>query len=766
MLNLVFILIGFTSIVAQTMLLRELVMAFAGNELSLGIFFASWLISLALGSRVFSIFYAKKDSLSGFVPSWLVLLFVLQIAALFILPLQIFIIKGARLILHVNPGEIIPPFPVFYFPFLSLISFGFIQGFLFALSCRIYSEIEPDTARAIGKVYLYDAIGGMLGGLAFSYFFIAFFHPFRTWAILLAANLSVFLVLSVRSGFRRFSACIIIILCFLAINVFNGNLDRFNSASLRLGWKGFNLSEVKSSRYGDFAVVKDAGLSSIYENGELLFTNPNRLHSEEIVHLPMLEISNPGNILILGDAISGPLAEILKYSPQRVDCVEPDRVLVDLSSRHITGEDSLALASPVVKIHNLDGRAFVKDYKENSFDCIIVNTGRPATAVANRFYTLEFFREAAKILKDSGVISLGIDSNENYLGPELRNFNGCVYNTIKKIFPYVVLVPGETLYIIASRSPSFITSDPFLLAQRLKSRRIKTQFLNKYTLAQYFLPGRIAYVRSVIEGTDKKRLNLDFRPVSYYFNLTLWGAKFRSNIAAVFWGISSMKFWWFFTGIAVLTAVFILNNLRENKKRKRSFVFPLAVVNTGFAGISLEIILIIGFQVLYGYLYHLVGIIIASFMLGLVAGIACITPGLAGIQDKPAALAKWQLWLGIYSLFLAGILYFLSFHSGGMAARVNVRILFPLLTLIDGFFVGTVFPLASSGYADLTDKNAGDAGGILYAFDLAGACIGSLLISIFLVPLYGVISALVLVASISFATTAVLKAESRKLRKI
>ncbi|PIY80332.1 MAG: hypothetical protein COY80_03415, partial [Candidatus Pacebacteria bacterium CG_4_10_14_0_8_um_filter_42_14] len=78
-------------------------------------------------------------------------------------------------------------------------------------------------------------------------------------------------------------------------------------------------------------------------------------------------------------------------------------------------------------------------------------------------------------------------------------------------------------------------------------------------------------------------------------------------------------------------------------------------------------------------------------------------------------IAKWQTGLGIYSLFLAGLLYFLSFYSGGTMVHVNIQILFPLLTLFDGFFIGLVFPLASKYYAKLTNKSAGEIGGMLYA---------------------------------------------------
>ncbi|MDH5174636.1 MAG: hypothetical protein OEW43_05190, partial [Elusimicrobiota bacterium] len=44
------ILIGFTSLAAQIVLMRELMVVFYGNELSLGITLAGWLFWVAVGS--------------------------------------------------------------------------------------------------------------------------------------------------------------------------------------------------------------------------------------------------------------------------------------------------------------------------------------------------------------------------------------------------------------------------------------------------------------------------------------------------------------------------------------------------------------------------------------------------------------------------------------------------------------------------------------------------------------------------------------------
>ena len=44
---------------------------------------------------------------------------------------------------------------------------------------------------------------------------------------------------------------------------------------------------------------------------------------------------------------------------------------------------------------------------------------------------------------------------------------------------------------------------------------------------------------------------------------------------------------------------------------------PFAVFTTGFAGSALEVIILIGFQIIYGFMYYKIGLLITTFMIGL-----------------------------------------------------------------------------------------------------------------------------------------------------
>ncbi|GAH68626.1 unnamed protein product, partial [marine sediment metagenome] len=142
-------LIGFTALSAQIVLLRQLIVIFYGNEISLGLLLGAWLFWGALGSWLLGRFADKiKNRQFSFA--------VLEIVLAFILPGSIFMVRNARAILGILPGEIIGFLPMAAFSFFVLSLICVILGFLFALACRIYPRKISGAIR-IGRVYILEA---------------------------------------------------------------------------------------------------------------------------------------------------------------------------------------------------------------------------------------------------------------------------------------------------------------------------------------------------------------------------------------------------------------------------------------------------------------------------------------------------------------------------------------------------------------------------------------------------------------------------------
>lgn len=732
--------VGFTSVVGQVLLLRELITVFYGNELSLGVIFSSWMFWIAVGSFFLGRWAGKfKQKLTPFIIS--------QILLSLALPLEVLAIRLVRPILNIPPGEIVGFSFMFYSSFSLLAPLCIISGFQFTLGCKIYAESKKE-AQAVGQVYLLDAVGNMLGGLAFGYLFVYYFSSLETVIYMAILNLLSALTLLLSLGEKK----VILKLVIVSLLIFNlylltgSHLSNLSKTITNFQWKGFHLVDEATSLYGNLVITKKGDLYSLFENGLLMFTTPVRIVSEELVHFPALEVPHPQQVLIIGDAVGGALQEILKHKVKRVYYLELDPAVIELSKKYISLSDREALDDKRVKVRHLDGRLFVKRYKEDKFDLVIINLPDPLTAQLNRFYSLEFFKEVKRIISKEGVLSFSITSNENYLSEEMKNFNASIYKTLKVVFPHVLLIPGESLIFIASLSPRFLTYDCKVLSRRLERRGIKTRFVNEYYLPSRFYQERIDFVSSQLMMSKQAKLNYDFHPISYYYDLVLFSTYFSSSSQKVFYLLSKINL----KGIIITLSLITLLLIAFKKKTYKSFV-PLSILTTGFAGIALEIVLIFSFQVLYGYVYHQIGIIVASFMVGLVVGTSLMNKRLERLKKEVLSLAGLEFSLIIYALLIPLVFKSLSLQSDKTPIFLAVQILFPLLTIIIGIITGLEFPLASKICLKEIGKVEYTAG-ILYALDLIGACIGSLLSSVLFMPLLGLTNTCFVLAFLNTAT--------------
>ena len=102
-----FLAVGFGETVGQVLLIRELLVNFQGNELSLGVILACWLLMLALGSWGLGKF-AEKVSPQPSAFAWTVVLYA------FILLSQLLLARTVNSVIGIGPGEIAGLPSIFY----------------------------------------------------------------------------------------------------------------------------------------------------------------------------------------------------------------------------------------------------------------------------------------------------------------------------------------------------------------------------------------------------------------------------------------------------------------------------------------------------------------------------------------------------------------------------------------------------------------------------------------------------------------------------
>ena len=784
------VLIGAQATVAQVILVRELLVVFYGNELCLGVILGAWLFGVALGAglgakAVKSSKQYAVGSMQKTVPAASTTFLFLILALCLTLPGQVVAIRLLRFMIHVPYGQHISILALLSSSPLIIMPFSFIVGFIFPFSARVFKGFTKGTATDIGAVYILESLGSLMGGVVFTFVLAPRVSSFHAMGLLDSVVLTNLLLLSIpppplskrgegrdlekggRGGFVLLGLSGIFLSIVLWL-IASGNIRGVEDFFVRKRWESLNpgieLVASADTRYqnivlgwqGDPRQNKAAGQYSVYCSGQHVFSFPDLYEYGPIAHLVLLEHPAPKKVLLIGGGVGGLLSEMLKYPLEELHYVELDPKLLGITRAYLPEGESRALEDIRVKVFYLDGRHFVKQggratpgggkYK---YDIIFINMPDPSTASLNRFYTLEFFKEAKALLEPQGVLVTSVSSAVAYIGEMVGNYTGSIYRTLGEVFPYVVVTPGQTNYYFASSAPDTVTTDISTLTSRYKERGIQSNYFSEHHLFTYLQPEQVRFIERQLQNRKDIPLNTDSRPVTYFFNLLLWEQFAGGQLLPALHAVSRVKLWYFFIALGVLLFVRLLmcsvpaclarwsNSYRATQgytlhTRERRFNCLLAIATTGFAGIVLEIILIFSFQNIYGYIYERIGLIVALFMMGLaLGGYLSNTMILKEQRDWSRVLMCIVIGVVSYSLVLVPILRWFPSTMPGSEA------LFMFLVAIPGLLTGMEFPVASKLYIEEAAE-MGFTAGILDSVDHAGAFVGAILAGIVLLPVLGV----------------------------
>jgi spermidine synthase len=171
--------------------------------------------------------------------------------------------------------------------------------------------------------------------------------------------------------------------------------------------------------------------------------------------------------------------------------------------------------------------------------------------------------------------------------------------------------------------------------------------------------------------------------------------------------------------LAFPAAVLLPFLLAFRSRRSRSGYLLTPVALMGLTTIVVEVVVLVWFQSLYGYLYGRLALLLSSFMLGMFAG------------AWAASLTARVSSVGRLSISSLGVVLLLGALLAIMAGRPPAVIPFLLLFLF-GALAGDIFVIANRLYL-----GSSKAYGLGYGLELVGAFVGALATSSVLIPLAG-----------------------------
>ena len=143
--RLAIVIMGFTALVVQILLMRELTVQFYGNELSLGTILGIWLLWTALGSGLLARMIKIADIRRAAA-------FVQLTLAGFLIPF-ILIIRSGKAVLSVTIGEMIGFMPMLLISAITLAPFCLLSGMLYTWFCRFLQPFGKVDVSSISCVF-------------------------------------------------------------------------------------------------------------------------------------------------------------------------------------------------------------------------------------------------------------------------------------------------------------------------------------------------------------------------------------------------------------------------------------------------------------------------------------------------------------------------------------------------------------------------------------------------------------------------------------
>jgi predicted membrane-bound spermidine synthase/Na+-translocating ferredoxin:NAD+ oxidoreductase RnfG subunit len=727
---------GLFTIAAQSLIFRQFISTFQGNDISVGIFFGSWFLWIALGAAVV---YKSK----GFAEKLLNNIEFLFLAYLPAFVIQLIVIIQARSIAGIESYALLSITDIVLLSLAVNAPVSLITGMLFPMACR---WVKLDQHFAVSHVYIIEAAGSFIGGLGVTILLTFGTSSARIFFILaFLISLAAFVVQLFKranqnaGGFKP-AALISCGIAFLIPFGFAlglvGGVDRALARYMAL--TRWSRLLPKDAFAGSFQTAQAEYLYGVYNDqwvavreGSTVEALPNESANGRTAAISLCQ--NPGakRVLVVGNGL-GLCYEFLKLPQiEQVTWTHFDDEYVRKVERFIPPQ----FKKSDERLQEVAGdvRTLLAE-KKQYYDIVILNLPEATSSVLNRYYTLEFYNQIKKSLRPGGILSVRITGGENIMGTELVNLGASTKLTLEKVFSKLVLTPGDETWIIVSDSAK-LTGQPGILEDRFAAIEGAGRIFTPQGLLSVYLPDRAEAALKNYSSPDLPGhllINRDSKPLASLYSLLLSAKQSGAPVTKLVKRLILTGPLFFFIPLLIFVALrmtYVFNTHRQDKPS--GFDSSFLVFSAGWMGIGAVIVLIYLYQTRFGSIYLHIGVISSLFMVGLSAGALFISGVMKRTADNKLLIINELLTFGTL-LMSSVVLAVIASRQGEQWSHS----LFGVAFFFCGLCAGCYFPLAAGQLAD-AGFEVGLAGSRLEVADHIGASAGGLLTSLILVPVLG-----------------------------
>jgi predicted membrane-bound spermidine synthase len=727
---------GLFSIGAQTLLFREAMTAFEGHDIGVGCFFGAWFLWIAVGALIVCRFPDLVTRLTritellfmGYVPA-----FCLQYGLIVFFRDLAGIEPYAFLSLqHILGGCLLVTAPV-----------SLLTGMLFPVLCR---WVETEATLPVGRVYVLEAVGSLLGGLGVT---VMYYYGAGTACIFLALAMLSFAVAAWSSWLpcsnkpsllKRVLTLTGLLLC-VAAWVLRADTSITRMVQTRK-WQELLPT---GTLQGAFLTPQAEYLCGTYQDqwivmreGSACETLGDQTEAGRLAAMTLCQNVAAERILVFGDGLELCRSFLKSTHVSAVDWFHPDPHYIAAMTTQVP--ETLLPKDERLHCHSGDVRDWLSDHAE-TYDIVMLNLPETTNAVSMRFMTREFLAQVKQSLGYGGLVALGIPGGENVLGEELVYVGACTRETLATQFSQTLLVPGERSFFLCSNLP-YLDDSPAVLQRRFQVLENAQAIYPPEALSTLYRPQKAKEVLQAYDQLDwapAQLVNSYARPNHYLYQLLFVSKQSGLSLLGPAHTLmrSGPRLLLFPVILLMLVRIIYLAKTVSRRCQSvdsepvpgRALDVTLLVGAAGAVGIGTVIILMYMFQMRYGSLYFYVGVISSLFMLGLSAGAFCLQRSLTRYKAQaPRTLAMLLMLVTLHGICLLGIGLSLGLHLSQWD--------FALFLLLGGLCCGGYVPLAAR-ILNAASMDMDSTAGRLQAADHLGAALGGCLASLLLIPLFG-----------------------------
>ncbi|MGQ9678664.1 MAG: hypothetical protein ACUVUD_05220 [bacterium] len=713
--------VGGFGLAAQVVIVRELFAAFAGNEVSSGIFLSLWLLGEGFGAWLLGrkvVRWVRARWTLTLLGSLSVLSSIAAVA----------LVVYSRRLLGLLPGENLGLGALFLVTLVVVLLPAGTHGALFVLGATLSGGRKP-----VARVYFYEGLGTALAAVVCYFGLLS-----RVPNLGIVALMGGVLLLTVgvvnyleQRALSEGAISFLLVAVTLYVLMQGGKVERWLWGHT---WQGQELLGLRDSPYGKLMSLEREGQRQVLYDGTvtLVTPNPNPGEIEELAHVPLLLARAPERVLVFGAGLGGLINEILKWPVRDVRLVLLDRWVVDELRR--TGGRMVAeeLSDRRVKVVIDDPRRFLETTSD-SFDCVIITNVAPDNLSTNRLFTKDFFKLCRRRLKANGILATPIPGVPGAMSPEALAVAETRWSTLSSVFRNADLILLDFPLFVAGEQ-GLIPVDS--LVGRWERMGIETRVLTLSYFVNLLDPFRQDFLRPKFKFVP---LNTDFVPRELFLNMVLehrrsspWFSRFYRSLPIV------LSRFLLPAGVILLLVVASGAVLWEKKTHRLDLTRGFGIFTSGFAGAGISILSIFVYSSRFGSIYNGVALLFASFIFGTVLG---------------GGVVNWWRPRRPATVFALGDIVLLT-GSGAilLLAQAGGQIVFVFLLMATGVCLGGQFALTGQ---ELMMLDVPRLAGYLSVLDWTGGALGGVVMAVVVLPIWGISGAIGLIVLIKLTSAVI-----------